>query len=189
MSNVVVALVVVLAAGVLLTIVVIGMFNALVRRRNQVDNAWSQIDVQLKRRHDLVGNLMETARGYAAHERGVFETVAQARSAAVNATDPGATAQAENGLTQALKSLFAVAEAYPELKADRHFSELQEELSATESKVAYARQYYNDAVNTFNNSVQTFPGMLVAQPMGFHPRPYFETSDSEAEPVQVRFDR
>jgi LemA protein len=187
--NLLVVLAAVLAAGILLVVVVIALFNALVRRRNQVDNAWSQIDVQLKRRHDLVGNLMETARGYAAHERGVFEAVAQARTAADRASGPGDAALAEDGLTRALRSLFAVAEAYPQLKADRHFSELQEELSATESKIAYARQYYNDAVNTYNNAVQTFPALLVAQPMGFQSRPYFEASDAEAEPVQVRFDR
>src|SRR6476620_6897409 len=132
-------------------------YNGLVKRRNQVDNAWSQIDVQLKRRHDLIPNLVETVKGYAAHERGTFEAVTAARANAINAQSPAAQAQAENVLSGALKSLFAVAEAYPDLKANQNFLNLQEELTSSEDRVAYARQYYNDSVLSYNTQIQKFP--------------------------------
>src|SRR3954468_8688874 len=137
-------------------------YNRLVKKRNQVDNAWSQIDVQLKRRHDLIPNLVETVKGYAAHERGTFEAVTAARANAINAQGAPAQAQAENALSGALKSLFAVAEAYPDLKANQNFLNLQEELTSTEDRIAYSRQFYNDSVLTFNTKIQQFPSVLLA---------------------------
>jgi LemA protein len=162
-------------------------YNGLVRRRNAVDNAWAQVDVQLRRRYDLIPNLIETVRGYAAHERQTFDSVTAARAAAISATGPAQQAQAENMLTGALRSLFAVAEAYPQLQASRNFADLQAELSDTENRIAYSRQYYNDAVLTYNNAVQTVPTALVAVMTGFAQRQYFEAPDEERRPVQVRF--
>ena len=148
------ATLIVLAVVVVVVLVVsVLIYNGLVRRRNQVDNAWSQIDVQLKRRYDLIPNLVETVRGYAGHERGTLEAVTEARAMAINAQGPADQATAENALTGALKSLFAVAESYPDLRASQNFLELQQELSATEDRAAYARQYYNDAVLTYDNAV------------------------------------
>src|ERR1700704_1009742 len=164
---------------VVVLIVVVGLFfwlgyNSLVKRRNQVDNAWSQIDVQLKRRHDLIPNLVETVKGYAAHERGTFEAVTNARANAINAQSPQDQAQAENVLSGALKSLFAVAEAYPDLKANQNFLNLQEELTSTEDRIAYARQFYNDSVLGYNNNIQSFPGNTIAGVFNFTAREYFE---------------
>src|SRR5438045_7760376 len=146
-----------------IAVVLIGMYNSLVQLRVRCDSAWSDIDVQLKRRHDLIPNLVETVKGYAAHEKGVFESVTEARANAINAqsASPGAQAQAENQLSGALKSLFAVAEAYPDLKANQNFLNLQEELTSTEDKIAYSRQFYNDSVLGYNNRIQSFPGNLV----------------------------
>ena len=172
---------------VILIFAVVGIYNRLVTLRNRVDNAWSQIDVQLKRRYDLIPNLVETVKGYAAHERETFEAVIQARGAAMSAEGPAAQGQAENVLTGALKSLFALAEAYPDLKANQNFLMLQEELSGTESKIAYARQFYNDSVMTFNTSQQTFPSTVVASVFGFKPREYFEIEEEAKEPVKVQF--
>ena len=173
-------------------VVLIGLFfwlgfNGLVKRRNQVDNAWSQIDVQLKRRHDLIPNLVETVKGYAAHERGTFEAVTNARANAINAQTPQAQAQAENVLSGALKSLFAVAEAYPDLKANQNFLNLQEELTATEDKVAYARQYYNDSVLSYNTQIQKFPTVILAGMFHFEKRDFFDAAPEDTEPVQVQF--
>ena len=162
-------------------------FNSLVRNRNRVDNAWSQIDVQLKRRHDLIPNLIETVKGYAAHERGTFEAVTNARANAINAQGPEQTAAAENQLTGALKSLFAVAEAYPDLKANQNFLQLQEELTATEDKVAYARQFYNDSVLTYNTRIQSFPTVILAGMFHFDKRDFFDAEPGDTEPVQVQF--
>ena len=162
-------------------------FNGLVKRRNQVDNAWSQIDVQLKRRHDLIPNLVETVKGYAAHERGTFEAVTNARANAINAQTPQDQAQAENALSGALKSLFAVAEAYPDLKANQNFLNLQEELTASEDKVAYARQYYNDSVLNYNTQIQKFPTVLLAGMFHFEKREFFDAAPEDTEPVQVQF--
>jgi LemA protein len=162
-------------------------YNSLVKRRNQVDNAWSQIDVQLKRRHDLIPNLVETVKGYAAHERGTFEAVTQARANAINAQTPAAQAQAENVLSGALKSLFAVAEAYPDLKANQNFLNLQEELTSAEDRVAYARQYYNDSVLSYNTQTQKFPTVLLAGMFHFEKREFFDAAPEETETPQVSF--
>lgn len=166
---------------------VIAMYNRLVTLRNRVDNAWSQIDVQLRRRYDLIPNLVETVKGYASHEKETFDRVTQARAAAINAGNVHDQAEAENMLTGTLKSLFAVAEAYPELKANQNFMMLQEELSGTESKIAYARQFYNDSVMTFNTMIQKFPQNLIAGMLGFTEREYFEIEEAAAEPVKVEF--
>jgi LemA protein len=162
-------------------------YNGLVKRRNQVDNAWSQIDVQLKRRHDLIPNLVETVKGYAAHERGTFEAVTAARANAINAQSPAAQAQAENVLSGALKSLFAVAEAYPDLKANQNFLQLQEEVTSTEDRIAYARQFYNDSVLNYNNKIQTFPRNVIANSFKFEKREFFEVAPEETGPVKVQF--
>jgi LemA protein len=166
----------------------IGMYNSLVTLRNRCDNGWSQIDVQLRRRYDLIPNLVETVKGYAKHEREVFEKVTQARAAAANAQGVKAQAEADNMLTGALKSLFAVAEAYPDLKANQNFLMLQEELAGTESKIAYARQFYNDTVMKFNMKQQVFPSNIIANMFGFKPRDYFQIEDEIAKgPVKVQF--
>jgi len=180
--------VVILAIVLVLVFWVVGIYNRLVRTRNRVDNAWAQIEVQLKRRHDLIPNLVETVKGYAAHERGTFEAVTQARTAAQQAQGPAATAQAEGILTQALGRLFAVAEAYPELKANQNFLELQAQLSDTEDKVAVSRQVYNDTVLTYNNAIQTFPAVMLANSFGFAKREFFEVEEAGDRAVpQVSF--
>ena len=164
-------------------------YNKLVRQRNQVDAAWAQIDVQLKRRYDLIPNLVETVKGYAAHERGTLEAVIQARNSAVNSVGapPAARAQAENALTQTLGRLFALAEAYPNLQANQNFLGLQNELAGTEDKIAYARQFYNSAVQTYNTSTQSIPTNIVAGIGGFRSRDLFQAVGDERGPVQVRF--
>ena len=177
---------------IVVIVVLIGLFfwlgyNSPVKRRNQVDNAWSQIDVQLKRRHDLIPNLVETVKGYAAHERGTFEAVTQARANAINAQSPADQAQAENVLSGALKSLFAVAEAYPDLKANQNFLNLQEELTSSEDRVAYARQYYNDSVLSYNTQIQKFPTMILAGMFNFEKREFFDAAPEETETPQVQF--
>ena len=171
-----------------IVIMAIGMYNSLVTLRNRCDNAWSQVDVQLRRRYDLIPNLVETVKGYAKHESGVFERVTQARSAAVNAQTVKAQGEADNMLTGALKSLFAVAEAYPDLKANQNFLMLQEELAGTESKIAYARQFYNDVVMKFNMKQQVFPSNIIANMFAFKEKEYFEIGDEAAKgPVKVSF--
>ena len=166
----------------------IGMYNSLVTLRNRCDNGWSQIDVQLRRRYDLIPNLVETVKGYAKHETGVFEKVTQARAAASSAQTVKEHGQAENVLSGALKSLFAVAEAYPDLKANQNFLMLQEELAGTESKVAYARQFYNDTVMKFNMRQQVFPSNIVANMFNFKEREYFQIEEEIAKgPVKVQF--
>jgi LemA protein len=172
---------------VLLVLAVILVYNGLVRLRNRIDNAWSQIDVQLKRRYDLIPNLVETVKGYAAHERQVLENVTQARANAINAQGPAQQAEAENVLSGALKSLFAVAEAYPDLKANQNFLSLQEELTSTEDRVAYARQFYNDSVLSYNNKLQTFPRNVIAGAFNFETREYFEGEPEATGPVRVQF--
>ncbi len=162
-------------------------YNSLVVLRNRIGNAWSQIDVQLRRRYDLIPNLLETVKGYAAHEKDVFERVTQARANAIAAGSVGEQGKAENMLTQALRSVFAVAENYPQLRATENFQKLQEELSGTESKIAFARQFYNDTVLRYNNARQTFPAALIANQFGFGPREYFEMEEAAREPVKVKF--
>ncbi len=185
-----------LIIGVVLVVIVlvvlfwaIRTYNRLVRQRNQVQAASAQIDVQLKRRHDLIPNLVETVKGYASHERGTLEAVTAARTSAVaaNSAPPAQRAEVENQLTQALGRLLAVAEAYPDLKANQNFLSLQTELSGTEDKIAYARQFYNNAVQTINTSVQTLPTNLIAGVGGFHAEQYFEASGDERGSVSVQF--
>jgi len=166
---------------------VIAVYNRLITLRNRIDNAWAQIDVQLKRRYDLIPNLVETVKGYATHEKEVFEKVTKARAQAIQAGNVKEQANAENMLTQTLKSLFAVAEAYPELKANQNFMMLQEELAGTEGKIAYARQFYNDTVMKFHTVIQSFPSNIVASVFGFKERDYFEIEEAHKEPVKVEF--
>ena len=182
------ALVLLLVIIAAIAIMAIGMYNSLITLRNRCDNAWSQVDVQLRRRYDLIPNLVETVKGYAKHESGVFERVTQARNVAVNAQTVKAQGEADNMLTGALKSLFAVAEAYPDLKANQNFLMLQEELAGTESKVAYARQFYNDVVMKFNLKQQVFPSNILASMFGFKTREYFQIEEEVAKgPVKVQF--
>ncbi len=166
----------------------IGIYNGLVRLRNQLKNAWAQIDVQLKRRYDLIPNLVETVKGYATHERETLEKVTQARNMAISAKGVAEQAQAENLLTGALKSLFAVSEAYPDLKANQNFLRLQEELTSTENKIAFARQFYNDATMGFNTRIESFPVNLVAGMFNFTKAEFFETADeAERNAPDVKF--
>lgn len=163
-------------------------YNSLVRKNNQVKEAWSDIDVQLKRRHNLIPNLIETVKGYAGHERSTFDSVTQARAQAVSAGTPGEHAKAENMLTASLKSLFAVAESYPDLKANTNFLELQRELSDTENKIMAAHRFYNSNVRDFNTAIQSFPTNFLAQPFGFKQYEFFELEDEAARSVpQVKF--
>ena len=182
-----VTLVVIGIVVVLLLVVSVVMYNGLVRRRNQVDNAWSQIDVQLKRRYDLIPNLVETVKGYAAHERGTLEAVTEARARAISAQGPADQASAENALSGTLRSLFAVSESYPDLKANQNFLALQQELAETEDRAAYARQYYNDSVLAYNNAIGTVPQSIFAAMFGFRPREYFQAGGEERGPVRVQF--
>jgi len=171
-----------------LFIIAIGMYNSLISLRNRCDNSWAQVDVQLKRRYDLIPNLVETVKGYAKHEREVFQNVTEARAKAINASTVKDQSAAENQLTGALKTLFAVAENYPELKANQNFLMLQEELAGTEGKIAYARQFYNDTVMKFNMKQQVFPSNIIANMFGFKEKEYFELEEPAAkEPVKVSF--
>lgn len=179
---------IVLAVIVILLLVAVFSFNGLVRRRNRTKEAWSQIDVELKRRHDLIPNLVNTVKGYAAHESGTFEAVTQARAAAVSAgasADPAQIAPAENALSASLRSLFAVAENYPTLRAVESFKGLQEQLTATEDKLEYARRYYNTSARDYNTAIQTFPRTLIAGPFGFTPVAFFEVADASERAVPV----
>ena len=178
---------IVVGAVVVLALAVVVLYNGLVGLRNRIDGAWSQIDVQLQRRYDLIPNLVETVKGYATHEKGVFEAVTQARAAAIGAQGVAQQAQAENMVTSALKSLFAVAEAYPDLKANQNFLALQEELAGTEGRIAYARQFYNDSVQAYNTRIQSVPSNVIARSFGFTEREYFEADDTSRGPVSVRF--
>ena len=180
-------LIVLLVIIALIVIALIALYNRFVRYRNRVDNAWAQIEVQLKRRWDLIPNLVETVKGYAAHERGTFEAVTEARANAQRAQGPADTAAAEGILGAALGRLFAVAEAYPELQADENFRQLQDELAGTENRIAVSRQVYNDSVLTYNNAIQTFPGVMLAGPFGFATREFFETDETQREVPQVDF--
>ena len=180
--------IIVLIIVVVLAAYLISAYNGLIRRRNQIENAWSQIDVQIKRRLNLIPNLVETVKGYAAHEKDTLDAVISARNAAVAAPDtPGAQAQAENALTGTLRQLFALGEAYPDLKANTNFLALQEELSATEGRVAYARQFYNDSVLGYNNKLQQFPTMYFAKMLKFERREYFEADEAARSTPTVEF--
>lgn len=179
--------IVIAAVAVLLLLFLVSMYNGLVRKRNRAENAWAQVDVQLKRRHDLVPNLVESVKGYAAHERGTFDEVTQARTAAQRAQGPQAQAQAENVLTQALGKLFAVAEAYPQLRATENFQQLQAQLTELESNIAVSRQVYNDTVLTYDNALETVPTSVIAGMFNFRPREYFQAEDAAREVPQVSF--
>jgi LemA protein len=180
--------IVVLAVIAALALLLVILYNRFVRLRNRVDNAWAQIEVQLKRRWDLIPNLVETVKGYAAHERETFQNVTEARAAAQQAQTPAESAQAEGLLGQALGRLFAVAEAYPELQADENFRQLQDELAETENRIAVSRQVYNDTVLTFNNAIQTVPAVFIAGFFGFTEREFFDVEDdAQREPPQVSF--
>ena len=163
------------------------MYNRLVALRNRVKNAWHQIDVQLKRRYDLIPNLVETVKGYASHEKELFQKVTEARTKAMGASSVGETSEANNMLTSTLKSLFAVAESYPDLKANQNFMRLQEELTSTENKIAFARQFYNDTTMQYNISIQKVPLNVIARLFNFQPSEYWEVPEAEKGPVEVRF--
>ncbi len=183
-----IVLIVILAMAVVLVLWVAGSLNSLVRSRNRVKESWSDIDVQLKRRHDLIPNLVETVKGYAAHEKDVFERVIKARSAAMGAKTVGEKGEAENILSGALKNLFALAEAYPTLRASENFSKLQDELTDTEDKIQAARRFYNSNVLVLNTKVEQFPTNVVASAFGFKKEAFFELSlAEEKEPVKVKF--
>lgn len=181
-----------LLIGIIVVVVVIGgwlllTYNSLVQLRNRVREAWSQIDIQLKRRSSLIPNLVETVKGYAKHEKEVFENVTKARSALVGAKDPHQAAAANDMLTGALKSLFAVAEAYPKLEASENFKQLQEEVSDTETKIAAARQFYNTNVLDLNNGLETVPSMWVGSMFGFKKEEFFKATEEEKKDIQVKF--
>jgi LemA protein len=176
-----------LGVAVLAAVIVVAVYNGLVSLRNQCENAWSQIDVQLKRRNDLIPNLIETVKGYAAHEKQTFENVTQARASMIGAKTVKEKAQASNMLSDTLKSLFAVAENYPNLKANQNFMQLQEELTTTENKISYARQFYNDSVMRYDTKRQTFPNSIIANLFRFADRDYFEVAESEKAVPKVSF--
>ena len=187
-GSILIIVLLVLLVPVLIVLFVIGIYNALVRLRNQVDNAWSQIDVQLKRRHDLIPNLVETAKGYMKHERGTFEAITQARSQAMGAKTVSEASKAEGALGEALSKFMLVVENYPDLKANQNFLAVQEELSSTENKIAFARQSYNDQVLAFNNKIQMFPSNIAAGMFGFSKRDFFEIEvEAEREVPKVSF--
>lgn len=180
-------IIVLIVVIIFLAVTVIHMYNNLVKLRNLVKNSYSQIDVQLKRRNDLIPNLVETVKGYAGHEKGVLEEVTKARTGVMNASNVQETSEADNQLTGALKTLFAVAENYPDLKANSNFQELQAELSDTEDKISYSRQFYNDTVLKYNNACQTFPSSMLAKLFGFKQEEFFEAPEAERAVPKVEF--
>jgi LemA protein len=180
-------IVIVIAVVALILLFLVWMYNKLVRLRNRTQNAWAQVNVQLRRRYDLIPNLVEAVKGYAAHERGTFDEVTRARTAAQQAQTVPEQAQAENALTAAIGRLFAVAEAYPQLRATENFQQLQQQLSDTEQKIAVSRQVYNDTVLTYNNGIQTVPTNIVAGLFHFEPRTFFEIEDPVREAPRVQF--
>jgi LemA protein len=182
-----VAVWIVVGLVVLLVLFLIFTYNRLVKLRNRIDAAWSQIDVQLRRRYDLIPNLVETVKGYAQHERETFEAVVRARQQAQAANGVEEQAQAENMLTGALRQLFAVAEAYPQLQANQNFLALQEELTGTEGRIAFSRQFYNEQILAYDNAREVFPTSMIAGMFNFEPKPYFETEEQSREPVRVDF--
>tara|TARA_Y100000031_G_C8146635_1_gene350297 strand:+ start:329 stop:877 length:549 start_codon:yes stop_codon:yes gene_type:complete len=176
----------IIAIVAVVVLFIIYIYNSLIRLRVRVKNAWSQIDVQLKRRYDLIPNLVKTVKGYMKHEKGVLESVTKARTSLMSGSMQS-KAEASNQITEALKSIFAVAENYPDLKASQNFQQLQEELSGTESKIAYARQFYNDSVMAFNEALQVFPKNLFAKMFGFHKEDFFGAEEKERKNVKVEF--
>ena len=182
-----IAVIIIVVVLVLVALYVIFSYNGLVGLRNRIENAWAQIDVQLKRRYDLIPNLVETVKGYASHERETLDAVIEARNAGMNAQGPHDQAEAENQITGALKSLFALSEAYPDLKANQNFAQLQEELTGTEGRIAYARQFYNDTVYRYNTKIQSFPSNILANVFRFSEREYFQADDESRGPTQVSF--
>jgi LemA protein len=181
-------LIIVLVVIVIAVFLLIGLYNSIVQLKVRADSAWSDIDIQLKRRHDLIPNIVETVKGYAAHEKDTFENISKWRSAAMSATGPADRAQAENQLTGALRQLFAVAEAYPQLRASEQFTGLQNSLQEVEDAIQNARRYYNAVVRDYNTRIQTFPGNMFAGMFGFQQRQFFElTAPAEREAPQVKF--
>jgi LemA protein len=178
-----ISIIILIILGLLFVII----YNDLIKQRNRVENAWAQIDVQLKRRYDLIPNLVETVKGYAKHEKTLLEDITKARAAVMSANSISETAEASNYLSSTLKSLFAVAENYPELKANQNFMQLQKDLMETENKIAYSRQFYNDTVMKYNISIQTIPKNIVASLMGFKKKDLFETQQAERETPKVKF--
>src|SRR6516162_2550177 len=175
---------VLIGGGVVVLLAAVAVYNGLVNQKVETQNAWSQIDVQLKRRYDLIPNLVETVKGYATHEKETLEKVIQARNAAMNAQGPAAKAQAENALTGTLKTLFAVSEAYPDLKANQNFMSLQEELTATENRIGFARQHYNDVVGQYNTTLLRFPANVLGNIFGFRQVEFFQLDAAEAAAVR-----
>ena len=185
MSNIIILIVVL----VVILGIIVGIYNSLVTLRNQVENSRAQIDVQLKRRHDLIPNLLETVKGYMAHEANTLENIVKLRQQAINVTgsDAKVVAEVENQLSGALKSLFALSENYPDLKASQNFSQFQEELASTENKISFARQFYNDSVLNYNNKIQMFPSNIIAGIFNFTQKSFFEVPEAEKENPQVKF--
>ncbi|MCC7574700.1 LemA family protein [Candidatus Woesearchaeota archaeon] len=178
---------IILGIAVLIILMIWSIYNSLIRLKNQVKNAWAQIDVQLKRRNDLIPNLIETVKGYAKHEKTVFENVTKARTSVMKATGPEKKAEASNQLSNTLKSLFAVAENYPQLKANENFLQLQEELTGTENKIAYSRQHFNDMVMRFNTKIELFPNNVFANMLNFKQEQMFKATEQEKKNVKVKF--
>lgn len=188
LTGIIVLIIVLVAIAVAILLIGVGYYNSIVSVRNKVDNAWHQIDVQLRKRYDLIPNLVETVKGYAAHEKETLQKVIEARNFGIKASSVKEQANAENQISDTLKSLFAVSERYPNLKADQHFSRLMEQLNGIESNIAYARQFYNDMVMKFNTKIQTFPGNFFARMFNFSQKDYFEITESTARgPVKVEF--
>ena len=182
-----VALIIVVVLVVLIGIYLMVSYNGLVSLRNKIENAWAQIDVQLRRRYDLIPNLVETVKGYASHERETLDAVVKARNAGISAAGPHDQAEAENQISGALRQLFALSEAYPDLKANQNFGQLQEELTGTEGRIAYARQFYNDTVFRYNTKIQSFPQNILANMFRFREREYFQADDESRGPTRVTF--
>ncbi|MFA6073194.1 MAG: LemA family protein [Candidatus Woesearchaeota archaeon] len=178
---------VIIGVVVLVVLIIMALYNGLIRLKNQIENAWAQIDVQLKRRNDLIPNLIETVKGYAKHEKSVFTEVTKARTEMMSAKTLDQKAKASNMLSDTLKSLFAVAESYPTLKANENFLQLQEELSGTENKIAYSRQHYNDMVMRFNTKIELFPNNIFAGMLHFTRREMFKVEESEKKNIKVQF--
>ena len=184
MSDFLIGLLVIIGVLLVLALILGAMYNKLIGKRNEADNSWSQIDVQLKRRYDLIPNLVETVKGYAKHESETLEKVIQARNMAMNAKSVGEQAQAENMITGALKTIFSLQESYPDLKANENFKQLMEELSSTENRIGFARQHYNDSVNNYNTSLQSFPTNILGGMFGFKAKEFFQVDESERAAVK-----